>query len=90
MCQSLLKNFLKNIDILVRMCYNKTIKRTTTHSKEGITMIENFLLNTYTVYDADNNVVTWGQFTDVQEYLDEDGHSIDGYSVVWEYTGNAL
>ena len=47
-------------------------------------------LDDYTVYDASNAIITEGNFTEIEEYLDENGHSIPGYTVVWNYTGCIL
>ena len=47
-------------------------------------------LDDYTVYDTSNAIITEGNFTEIEEYLDENGHSIPGYTVVWNYTGCIL
>lgn len=47
-------------------------------------------LDDYTVYDTNNTIIAEGNFTEIEEYLDENGHSIPGYTVVWNYTGFIL
>lgn len=48
-------------------------------------------IDNYTVYNnITNEIVKNGTFKDIEEYLDEDSHSIDGYTVVWNLNGYQL
>ncbi len=48
-------------------------------------------IDSYTVYDNETNlIIANGTWAEIEEYLDEDSHSIDGFTVVWDINGYEL
>ena len=48
-------------------------------------------IDSYTVYENETStIVKSGTFKEIEEYLDDDSHSIEGYTVVWNFNGYQL
>lgn len=47
-------------------------------------------IDNYAVYDENNREIFTGTYCEIEEYLDEDGAPIEGYSVVSLFSGYEL